>query len=303
MVKPTPRALRHVFNFAAGPILAIVGPFLPWSVMAQDIVQIREHSFTNSPFLIAPKVFRHKGDLILVADARFMNDCLATAGLDASFVDLQKMKERVFFFRQRVSQAGCPDMYSPTIRAIEVFAKQANKIKKIHLLDHVTLGKSSDVVAPPVSLQVSDQIQKHNVAFHHLRVEAYPASNVRLGIPTLSTVQMVDVSDVSDRQTIFYTVEFTLPTPTGYIAEDIFMVRRYETRIGADEKSPVIDWIVILWKQNLPDIGTLGTKEKSTLSVTLEAAAAPPRQLGIVNPISSHAYKSEGPPFAFFRIN
>jgi hypothetical protein len=70
----------------------------------------------------------------------FANDCLAQAGIEARYADIagsagRHTLSRVLWAKQRRSQEGCPDMYSPVTRSIELPLPDWASLHQIILLD------------------------------------------------------------------------------------------------------------------------------------------------------------------------
>ena len=80
------------------------------------------------------------GSGTLYVSGVFANDCLAQAGIEPRYADIARSAgshtlSRVIWVKQRRSQEGCPDIYSPVTRSIELPLPDWSSVHQIILLD------------------------------------------------------------------------------------------------------------------------------------------------------------------------
>ena len=299
-------SLRN-FNIPASFVLILFLVILSQNVKAHAEIMVKEHSFTNSPQLISPLATKSKNHIRLLAKAKFMNDCYAEAGVQASFIDLanresNRVTQRIILLHQKVPAEGCPDMYSPAYLSIEILSKADERLDSIILLDHSGREGDSAPLPPPTSIPISDSSEsniKHE-KFHSIIAQPLGGESPR--IPTLSSVQIKSISRVPHLK---YTVEITMSSSVHLKKPTQLSVWRYETRIGSGEpkEPPVIDWLVIQFAPCSQDSGKTKMETKETnFQITLEGARGFSRLMGLVNPIANQPAKNSKFPFNFFKI-
>ena len=100
---------------------------------------LEERSFTNDPIVVNARLDASHEPWRLHFDARFSNDCLADAGVQLGYVDVDPKKPeratRVLWLQQVPDPRGCPDIYQPVTRAFFASIEPTGSAKILVLLN------------------------------------------------------------------------------------------------------------------------------------------------------------------------
>lgn len=286
---------------AIDPLIMIVSILIGYTSLpmakAAETMDVTSYSFTNSPLLIAPKACRANDRLHVVAQARFVNDCYADAGIDASYIDLGDSVSgihRVLILQQRVDPEGCPDIFMPEVRPVMVVARAAEFVQNVYVLDHVARQEAGDLMPPPVPLPVSSS--SGDCENEALVVRASPLAGFTGRVPSLASARILSVTE---ERMVWYAVELVASVPKGRPLGESLAGWRFETRIGVSESEsvPVTDWLLILPKHG---VRFDGERAPATFQIELVGAGDVDRRLGLLNPLAGR--ERERKPFAFFHV-
>ncbi len=275
--------------------------WLPTAI-AEENLDVKTYSLTNSPLLINPQGFQGNNQLFVKAHVRFVNDCYADAGVDVTYIDLpvygSKDVQRLLILKQKINPEGCYDIYHPVVRPFKIFSKALPTINNFMLIDHV-IGTDRKLIPPPVSLQVTRQGNIPCDTDEETAQEAFPPKGSTGKIPELSAAHITSIN-IDDL--VRYTFEAKVPVSKGKTVGEAFSVWRFETRFGVEEhlESQITDWLFLLPKFQEKSGTTL---ESKVFHIEIEGAKGAARRLGIVNPLSSILHiEQRGKPFTFLDV-
>jgi hypothetical protein len=118
--------------------------FLDRAAVSAPSPSVQAFSLTEGPELSDPDTRftpgAARGSGTLYVSAVFANECLAQAGIEAHYADIASSEgshalSRVLWVKQRRSQEGCPDIYSPVTRVLELPLPDSSSLHQIILLD------------------------------------------------------------------------------------------------------------------------------------------------------------------------
>jgi hypothetical protein len=250
--------------------------------LAASATILHELSFTNGPEILSPQLRRGRTDLWLRFDARFANDCLADAGVEATWLDRPEARARLLWLVPRTPPEGCPELFRPVTRPLWIRLTGSPAPPRLILLDAgyraEGLGalQAAELRAEAAEAIGGEPPAEQVVRASDLRESAY--------VPTLAAWQAEPEGAArGSLRALRITFEALIPRSCAD-RELATTIRESRTGVSDAENAPVLDWLIA----TLPDARDCRGEpiERRRIFLRREVAAGYRRRAILLNPVA-----------------
>jgi len=266
------------------------------------LIEPEYSSFANDPVVEWARLVKDSGEWLLLIRVQFMNACLADTGLIPQIFDLPRVGggkpiTRIVLLRQRINPDGCPDIFMPVTRRLDIVMRPSANIRYVILID----ARASATEAKDGKALASLGARLFDVTLAGDASDAGAGEQRIRAIDLTKTMTYPILENLDLRQDAksgAYTFEFDVIAPKGAAGRPP-KVHIRESPIRS-EKDDVQDWIIISFSGASPRVEA-GNRPYQRYRVVSDPKARPGKNIVFVNPVAQQQKLAPTSPFTVFR--